>query len=124
LDVTPFSTSEVSRMSELLNDRNLLVHHGGIFTLNYSRERSLSVTAPGAFWNSVIFTRTTYLQWQFFLLGAARKLASVTTQGLEAFVEGNVIELDTEAVAAMEFLPLDSHPKWQESDPFNLDRQL
>ena len=33
LGITPFSEDEVKRFGNFINDRNLLVHHGGIFTL-------------------------------------------------------------------------------------------
>ncbi len=35
IGITPFSESEMKKYDRLLNDRNLLVHHGGIFTPKY-----------------------------------------------------------------------------------------
>jgi hypothetical protein len=40
LKISPFSKSEMERFSEFLNDRNLLVHHGGVFTLKYRSQKS------------------------------------------------------------------------------------
>ena len=39
LGVTPFSTKESKEYEEFLNDRNLLVHHGGIYTFKYHGQR-------------------------------------------------------------------------------------
>jgi len=39
LRVTPFSKKEMARFSEILDDRNLIVHQGGIFGPRYARER-------------------------------------------------------------------------------------
>jgi len=38
LKTTPFSADERERYEAILNDRNLLVHHGGIYTTRYSRQ--------------------------------------------------------------------------------------
>jgi hypothetical protein len=39
LAVTPFSQKEKRRYEAVLNDRNLVVHHGGIYTMRYARQK-------------------------------------------------------------------------------------
>jgi hypothetical protein len=38
LQITPFSTQERKRYEQILNDRNLLVHHGDISTMKYTKQ--------------------------------------------------------------------------------------
>src|SRR5689334_3972624 len=53
LKVTPFSRDDAERYSEILRDRNLLVHHGGTFTLKYLEQKGSTADArANAFFNS------------------------------------------------------------------------
>lgn len=47
LDITPFSKDEAIVYDEILADRNLLVHHGGVYTHSYWVQR-LGITASAA----------------------------------------------------------------------------
>jgi uncharacterized protein YydD (DUF2326 family) len=44
LKLTPFSKDEAEQFSNILRDRNLLVHHGGVYTSSYLRQ--LAVAPP------------------------------------------------------------------------------
>ena len=39
IGITPFSKDEIKIFDEILSDRNLLVHHGGIYTYSYFLQR-------------------------------------------------------------------------------------
>jgi hypothetical protein len=39
LRITPFSANEAKKYSHFLSDRNLLVHHRGVFSYNYASQR-------------------------------------------------------------------------------------
>jgi hypothetical protein len=43
LKITPFGREDAKRYAALLRDRNLLVHHGGVYTLAYL-EQELKIT--------------------------------------------------------------------------------
>jgi hypothetical protein len=123
--VTPYGTAEVDKMDELLNDRHLLVHHGGIFTLNYARERGLMKTERGgAFFDSVNFTRERYFAWTHFLIGAAKKLTTLTAQALEKHIRENGDRLTYPFDSAKDRLlwEVDNEHKdlWSESTPTSL----
>jgi hypothetical protein len=47
LRITPFSTKDAKKYSQFLSDRNLLVHHGGVFTYTYSSQRFANRANPG-----------------------------------------------------------------------------
>ena len=54
LKLTPFGKDEAVEYAGLLNDRNLLVHHGGTFTLSYLEQKGSDLTnlTSNAFFNS------------------------------------------------------------------------
>ncbi len=105
LGVTPFSKSEVKRMDELLNDRHLLVHHGGIYTLKYARERGLEKTARGGvFFDSVGFSQETYLSWKGFFVKCAKKLVTVTVLALGKYAQDHGTALTYPADDALDRL--------------------
>ena len=39
IGISPFSKAEASKYDQLLNDRNLLVHHAGIYTVRYASQK-------------------------------------------------------------------------------------
>ena len=52
LKITPLSREEAKRYSALLRDRNLLVHHGGVFTLAYLEQDAAATSVTDAFFQS------------------------------------------------------------------------
>jgi hypothetical protein len=89
LRITPFSGSEKKKYEKFLNDRNLLVHHGGIHTFKYLNQQFRARTAPGLpHWTSLVVTRQDFDGWAAFLERMAHKIASTSRQALEEFAEG------------------------------------
>jgi hypothetical protein len=51
--ITPFSKEDIEQYNELLSQRNLLVHHGGVFTMKYTKQKfSKESIGKDAFFNS------------------------------------------------------------------------
>lgn len=45
--LTPFSKDEIRKYDELLNDRNLLVHHSGVYTSKYHEQKLAKKSIEG-----------------------------------------------------------------------------
>ncbi len=104
LRITPFSKSEMGRYSEFLNDRNLLVHHGGVFTLKYASQK---FDAPDdieaqSHYHSLTPKTEDVEAWGKFLLDLAEKIARASQAALLQFVNENGIDLDEERKKAIE----------------------
>jgi hypothetical protein len=105
LRVTPFSEDEKKKYDEFLSDRNLLVHHGGIYTFKYEAQRFAGRTAPGLpHWSSLVVKRKDHERWVVFLIKMARKIAASSKAALEQFVKAQAVILTPEQKRAVEFL--------------------
>jgi hypothetical protein len=105
LRITPFSTKEAKDYARLLCDRNLLVHHGGVFTLRYSSQRFVRQTAPGlAHWDSLVVGKKEFGRWKVFIVGMAKKIAVASRTALKEFVIRERIKLSAEQKKARAML--------------------
>lgn len=74
LNITPFSKNEMKRYDEILRDRNLLVHHGGIYTSKYLQELGdWRDRIADAYSHSLTVTPDTLRKTLTFLENAAKK---------------------------------------------------
>jgi hypothetical protein len=86
LRITPFSAKDAKKYSRFLSDRNLLVHHGGVFTYAYSSQRFANRAAPGQLHlDSLIIGKKEFDQWKSFIVGMATKIATTTQSAMEGF---------------------------------------
>lgn len=86
LRITPFSARDAKKYSRFLSDRNLLVHHGGVFTYAYSSQRSANRVAPGQLHlDSLIIGKKEFDDWKSFIVGMATKIATTTQSAMEGF---------------------------------------
>lgn len=105
LGITPFSEDEKRDYQEFLGDRNLLVHHGGIYTFKYAVQRfTLGSASELAHWASLTVDSEVHERWATFLMGMAKKIATITTSAVEAHVAKAKISLTTEQLRAVKFL--------------------
>jgi len=88
LKITPFSKDEISQFDQLLNDRNLIVHHGGIFTLKYVKQKFGSKTGD-AFDNSLDVTPETFWLALLFCETIVEKTITSTKKSLEIYISKN-----------------------------------
>jgi len=102
LRITPFSVAEAKRFDSLLRDRHLLVHHGGIFTLEYlAQEREAPGRVADAFYNSRVVGNTDVLDALVFIEEIARKLLRASYDGLRRHLTDRGTEYSGERAKAL-----------------------
>lgn len=105
LSITPFSKGGAKRYGEFLNDRNLLVHHGGIYTAKYSGQRfERRSIGPRVYFDSLVVKKTNVHQWSDFITDEATKMGNATRTALSAFVVSNKIRCDAKKKMAIQAL--------------------
>jgi hypothetical protein len=86
--IDPFSSDEKCEYDRLMNDRNLLVHHGGIFTLKYSKGSIIAEDDKGMpHWDSLKVSRASYLRGAQFLTSIVKKTVSASHKALTKFIQ-------------------------------------
>jgi hypothetical protein len=102
LNVTPFSKDEMKRFAAFINDRNLLVHHGGIFTFKYKRRKFTDkLKSDMAQRKSLVISKQDIEEWANFLWHIAEKLAKSIQPRLEELMLRKIIEIDPERATAI-----------------------
>jgi hypothetical protein len=105
LGVTPFSTKEAKQYEEFLNDRNLLVHHGGVYTFKYHGQRLADKPIRDfVHWNSLVIGKQEFHQSSKFLHSVAAKVASSSHRALADFVKIKKIRLTKKKKDALQYL--------------------
>ena len=103
LGITPFSSDEAKRFANFINDRNLLVHHGGIFTLKYERRRFVETKRPDGNPSNVLRVEKEDIdKWSTFLFDIAQKLANSSVEVMEEETKG--VKLDNGREIAIKLL--------------------
>jgi len=88
LGVTPFSRDEGEQYNSILLKRHLLVHHAGIYTLQYVKENSIPDDIKSkAFHDSILIDTEDYHVTSDFLLDMNTKITRVTTHALKDQLE-------------------------------------
>jgi hypothetical protein len=106
LRVTPFSKNEMARFSEILDDRNLIVHHGGIFGPRYARERFIKreTGMSRLFLDSLVVTTDQLETAAAFLHSISMKVRTSTESALTSYVREHRLKLSRGARDAVEAL--------------------
>jgi hypothetical protein len=106
--VTPFNKSGAKRYDDLLRDRNLLVHHGGVFTFAYLEQTSLHPSnlnlQSDAFTNSRIVGRAEVIAAVEFIENVADKLVRGSHAALVRYLEANNIQYSGERKKALDLI--------------------
>ena len=105
ISISPFSKDDISQYDQILRTRNLLVHHGGIFTMKYLRQEY--ETPPDeirAFQDSLIVTRKRFHDAATFLEDISNKTSKAAKSALEKFIEAEEIELSGETQKALQWI--------------------
>ena len=96
LIISPFSKDEMRLYENLLRDRNLLVHHGGIYTTAYTiqNRNMLSSELKRPFFDSLVVSKS-YLDEKFsFIREIARKILKASHISLTKYLVENEIQLE------------------------------
>jgi len=108
LGITRFSKTESKKYSDLLNDRNLLVHHGGVYTIKYAKQRfEKQDVGKMVHWHSLVVSKERYLNWSSFIRRVAAKMAFAAHRTLERFVSAEAVVLNEEQKKAIWYLVWD-----------------
>ncbi len=102
LGITPFAQKDINRFSNILKDRNLLVHHGGIYTTKYLIGKTV-LNVPDesrVFMDSLVITNDRFKEDAEFMKGIARKTIRASHDALKRVLEekGN---LDESAISSL-----------------------
>ena len=103
---TPFSKEEAETYGKILDDRNLLVHHGGIFTPRYAKERFIEreLGRSRLFIDSLLVTKEQFVVASTFVLEISRKMRVSTQSALRNFLRERRQGLSAERGKAVEAL--------------------
>lgn len=83
LSISPFSNSEADIFNSILYKRNLIVHHGGYYTLYYIKKNSHNLkTEPKPFKDSIKIDTEDYHEIADFLFQMALKITKTTIKAL------------------------------------------
>lgn len=89
LQVSPFSKSDKDYFEGVLHDRNILVHHGGIHTMSYSRQRLVrrQITTR-VFYDSLVVLSSDFME----VADRMDKIGSKTITACRAALQQQVVE--------------------------------
>jgi hypothetical protein len=105
LKLSPFGKDQKDKFDRLLSDRNLIAHHGGIFTLSYSRQKlETKDIAHNMFMNSLIISSDYFFEALEEIKGLVEKTASATHQKLSEHIKKSKIPLTSERRKALKAL--------------------
>ena len=105
LDVTPFSSREKRTYERYLEDRNLLVHHGGNLILRYVRQQGLGhQERERVYLDSLPIASGDLVERLVFVEKLVLKTSSTTQSRLRDYVVQEGLTLSPEATKALESL--------------------
>jgi hypothetical protein len=100
---SPFSTRDAKVYSQLLSDRNLLVHHGGAYTLKYSYQKFASHEVPSKVFDYEIEVGVAeFTKAASFLKKIATKLTVTCHDALVKFVHAEGLSMNEAQQHAIE----------------------
>ena len=109
LDISPFSKENKRKYDIILSDRNLLVHHSGIYTISYSKQRFAEKKINGlANWQSLVVSKESYTSVSLFFEKIVKKTTKSTKQSLSDYIENNGITLRESQQKAIDLLEMGS----------------
>lgn len=110
IGITPFSRDQRQTYDKLLDDRNLIVHHGGVYTTKYIKQRFSSEfpeRSQDAFLHSLVVDNEMFRSSSSFLLDIAEKVSRTSQRTLVEYIETNSLQLTEEKQKAIECLTWD-----------------
>lgn len=103
--ITPLSKEEMIRFSDYLRDRNLLVHHGGVYTSDYIRQSlgKISGERSTAFMYSKVIRKKELFELFDFLQLIAAKIIAASHAALKTITAKEKVKLRGERKKALEY---------------------
>ncbi|MEA3431236.1 MAG: hypothetical protein U9R01_00945 [candidate division WOR-3 bacterium] len=105
ISISPFSKKEIISYDHLLNDRNLLVHHGGIVTMKYKKQNKREeLSSKSTFFDSLVISKNDFQRWMEFLEEIVIKIVNECHNALSNYISENKILLTSAEKEALEYL--------------------
>lgn len=106
INITPFSKSEINKFNNILRDRNLFLHHGGIYTLTYLQQSQLTSSGDRdlAYRESLVLDKE-YMEdiFQFFE-EIMKKMSASVNKAIYSYCEEHKVTLTKEKKKAIDGL--------------------
>lgn len=102
IGITPFSKDDVRRYSELIIDRNLLVHNAGIYTHKYHKQKFQSDLNDEERGDSILIDKEYFFQWANYIADIVIKINSSCMDKLKTTIKKDGALLSDEQVKAIE----------------------
>ena len=111
INITPFSNKDIQKYNKILSDRNLIVHHGSIYTSSYFEQRlSGKKNSERVFLDSLVINKNDVLEKIQFLESIAQKIVTSSKSALLRQKESGELFIDDVGLKALDCfydLPLD-----------------
>jgi len=104
LGITPFTKDEARRYDKCLANRNLLVHHGGMFTLKHARQIAKLVERGRPFMDSLVLRKSDYVELSTLLAAMVEKITRACYPIVREAVEEHCVDLQQDQYAAITYL--------------------
>lgn len=102
IGITPFSKDEIAIFDKILSDRNLLVHHGGIYTHSYFIQRfGIAADKARLFMDSLVVDDTYVTSQLDFLYAIAKKMVNASYAAIVNQTTSGEISIDPQGEAAL-----------------------
>lgn len=109
--VTPFSSKDVDFFNKILEDRNLIVHHCGVYTMRYHKHNFVKQSIGNRiFYDSLAVDIPYFLKYALFVDRIADKLIKSSYDAVLKIIDENKIHLSQSSKGALFFL------NWYEKD--------
>lgn len=106
LNITPFTKSEINKYNTILRDRNLIVHHGGTYTLTYIQQTKImhDYERGRAFFDSLEINKEYLMSTIEFISGIAQKMLSASNIAIKKYISKNDMSLTKQQQNAIDAL--------------------
>jgi len=102
MGITPFSKKDAKTYDGVLSDRNLLVHHGGIYTTSYFRQHIDTPSDKTRIFMDSLIVDKEYVEERFaFLYGMAEKIVKKSSNVLAEDIASKTITIQGTAEKAL-----------------------
>jgi len=98
---SPLKANQIGYFDKILSDRNLLVHHGGIYTKKYFHQRTPIGERNRVFFDSIVVDKEYVIERIEFLRGISEKIVKGTHDALEEMVKKDELVLNESAKQAL-----------------------
>lgn len=105
INVSPFSTDEKLKYEEILNDRNLIVHHGGIYTSKYLKQKMKhTLFKERVFMDSIVLNKSDIISVIDFSETIVKKVSEITQKRIKEIIQKEKIKSNSLINGAIKML--------------------